>query len=116
MAVRFSGDAEVRITYKHARGVYEGTVRDPFFHWTGIAPPRSRFSRSPKTSEAYDDAAESLLLLADKASGNRLLFQKEGGRVKVRRLFQSPCPIGRLPRLGDYSRSTLHRKRKKRVR
>lgn len=99
MAVRYSGDAEVHIKYRLGR--YEGSVRDPYFHWKGSAAPRLRFRMAPKTPAAYDDAAVSLLLAADAASKNRLLLQKENGAVKIRRLFQAPCPIGPMPRIGQ---------------
>lgn len=97
MAVRYSGDAEVKLQYDASRKAYYGEVRDPYHVWRGRVPPRLSFRRSPESHEAYDDAAASLLLLADKASGNRLLLAKSGRRIKVSRLFQAPCPIGPSP-------------------
>lgn len=98
MAVRYSGDAEVRLRFRG--GVYKATVRDPFFRWEGTCTPRARFRAYPATADAYDDAAVTLLLKADEASGHRLLLQAKGREIIVSRLFQSPCPLGPPPRLG----------------
>lgn len=118
MAVRYSGDAEVRIAYRSATRTYVGMVRDPFFRWSGSAKPRLGFLRRPTSPEAYDDAAVTMLLAADKASGRKLLLQAEGGRVRVRRLFQAPCPIGPPPRIAKKkkTRANVAPRRKKRHR
>jgi len=102
MAVRYSGDAEVRITWNRTMRTYEGTVTSPTFRFKGGFAPewhrRGGPSRSSvmTSSESYDLAAQELLRLAERNArqrGRRLEAQKEGSRFVVRRGFQAPCPI-----------------------
>ena len=110
MSVRYSGDAEITLGLDEARGVYRGRVVDPYLRF----PPRKRprhltpeeyaslgevpvNGRDPTSSDAYDDAARRLCRRAQhwaKGEGQRFMFdQDKKGRVTIRRVFQSPCPL-----------------------
>lgn len=98
MTVRYSGDAEIRIGLeKDERGLfYRGSVIDAerrFHGWVPIAAS----GRDPASSEAYDDAARRLAKVADtwwQRRGKRFALERDGrGRVRIRRGFQSPCPL-----------------------
>lgn len=87
MAVRYSGDTEVRLGYDVKRGVYRGTVRDPYKRWRGEVRVRGR------GSEGYDRAAEEMIQAAERRVG-KLQCDRRRGRPEVRRVFQAPCPKG----------------------
>lgn len=93
MAKRYSGDAEIRVSYDAKKKVYHGAVRDPKHRWEGTmkAPPHQG---GPQCSEAYDKAAKAFLLRAQRWARGRLLVETKDGVVRVRRIFESPCPIG----------------------
>lgn len=98
MAIRYSGDTEVRVFYDPRKHIYVGDVRDPYLHWKGKVG-RSLFISDPKSPEAYDKAALSLLKQAQRWAHHkfkRAQFQAETklGRIRIRRVFQSPCPVG----------------------
>ena len=92
MAIRYSGDAEVRLRWDPRRRGYVGSVRDPDFHWRGRVG-----GREPRGSEDYDRAARELLSSADRACRSEqrrpLLIERTGRDVEVRRVFQAPCPV-----------------------
>lgn len=95
MAIRYSGDAEIRMRWEGGRVL--GSVRDLMhdgFLWRGEETLR----RSP-TSEDYDRTASRMLETADRKArgyGLRLSLERDRrGRVTVRRVFQAPCPVGR---------------------
>lgn len=100
MAIRYSGDTEIRFTWNATKGVFEGSVRDPYMRWTGEARPHAR--NVPKKDETiasalYDHAAYQLFASAEaamkKAYGKRFTADREGSRVRLRRVFQAPCPL-----------------------
>ncbi len=102
MAIRYSGDVEVRISY--ARGVYRGSVRSPGFRGRGTVTEREvlgtrlgglRKKRGPTDPESYDRAALLILRKAEAAgreAGVPLHTTGRGRSIEVRRTFQSPCP------------------------
>jgi hypothetical protein len=89
MAIRYSGDTEVRLGYDRKHRVYRGSVRDPYKKWNGEV---SSFSFDPYTSSNYDHAAIKLIAKAQSQLG-KFEIEKEKGRIKIRRVFQSPCPV-----------------------
>jgi len=93
MALRYSGDVEVRIRY--LRGVYHGSVRSPGFRGRGTVRASEVRGSSPTSPESYDRATLLLLLKAERAArdaGILLHTTGKGHRIEVRRTFQSPCP------------------------
>jgi hypothetical protein len=92
MAIRYSGDAEVRVRWHPVRHAYVGTVRDPDYRWRGVA-----YGDAPKDSRDYDRAARDLLEAADEDSRSErrrpLRLERDGRELRVRRVFQSPCPV-----------------------
>lgn len=94
MAIRYSGDTEIRFGYDKRNRVYRGTVRDPRKRWKGFT---SIFWFSdPYDSRAYDKAAISLLHLAERNKGH-FDVERKNGKIILRRVFQSPCPKGMMP-------------------
>ncbi len=92
MALRYSGDAEVRVGWDPQRRIYRGSIRDPYRRVRcEITAPRTL--RDPTSPRAYDEAAERLLVDADRRSGGKLKIERRRGRIVVRRMFQAPCPI-----------------------
>lgn len=89
MAVRYSGDVEVRMQHDRERGCFRGTVRDPNGRWRGTASA----VRAP-TVETYDELARAMIQRAEKEQGRALPCEREGRRIMVRRVFQAPCPYG----------------------
>jgi len=89
MAIRYSGDVEVRMHWDPARSLYRGTVRDPDGRWRGTANGR----RSP-THETYDRLARDMIVRAEHEQKRRLPAERKGGKLIVRRVFQAPCPYG----------------------
>ena len=98
MTVRYSGDTEVRDLRYEGAGVYTGTVADRAGYWQGPVRVTRRDGR-PRSSEAYDLAAERLLARADRwrRCHGRAPFDAErtAAGYRVRRVFQAPCPSGR---------------------
>jgi hypothetical protein len=99
VAVRYSGDATVRVRYDYRRRLYAGTVSTPFGTWKGEVKPRL-FGILGKSAgpKAYDDAARDMLRAAA-ARAPRLARAYEGTRSAptIRRVFQAPCPCNALP-------------------
>ena len=99
MTIRYSGDTEVRDLRYEGNGVYTGTVADRAGYWHGpVRVPLLRGER-PRSSEAYDHAAEDLLARADRWRLRRGRPRFDAERVKtggyrIRRVFQAPCPSG----------------------
>lgn len=104
MSVRYSGDAEIRIGYDAERRVYRGNVVDPNLRFRGWVPVRrarrdekDQRPSSPRSSAAYDDAARRLATAAQRWARDRgrrfAVEQDEKGRIEIRRVFQSPCPL-----------------------
>ena len=105
MAIRYSGDVEVRI---QRRGdSYEAGVRWPGQRssatisawdlgvgpegWLGAVTPSTQ--RALSQPETYDRAAYLAVRSVEERLGQRLPVEIEEGRMVVRRRFQSPCPI-----------------------
>lgn len=104
MAIRYTGDVEVRIT-RH-QGSYRALVRWPGQRgtatisawelglgpeeWFGSIPSAQRELSSP---EAYDRAAYLAVRSVEARLRRRLPVELEGARMMIRRRFQSPCPI-----------------------
>lgn len=98
MAVRYSGDVEVRIEYLPEYRAYRGHVRAPHYKkWFMIPSREVRPGVSPVASDAYDRAAELLIQMAEVDHGKPLPVETKRGNIHVRRLFQSACP-GKLSR------------------
>lgn len=91
MAVRYSGDVEIRVLYDPRRQIYAGVIRTRHGEHPASVDPR-RF-RDRRSSEAYDDAARRTVLAVEKRLGRRLLVERRYGQVIVRRGFRSPCPL-----------------------
>ena len=116
MAIRYSGDVEVRIQYGGAgylknndvpyfdpsgEGFYYAHIRAPHMRDAAILSTRevgltrkSRFGPKldPRSSEAYDAAALAFLKWAELHVGE-LPVELDKKGIVVRRVFQSPCPI-----------------------
>lgn len=104
MAIRYSGDAEVRLRWDNRRHLYIGNVRDPYIRWRGSAPQPSEIKKnSPTNPYSYDSMAALFLRQAQKWArqkyGRDLQLEEKHGRIQIRRVFQAPCPIGRIPHL-----------------
>lgn len=96
MAIRYSGDTEIRIRYAPAKQTYEGTVTDPYLQWRGSIRLPARHYAYPTDPAAYDVAARALIAAAETwAKGQRRVFslQRKGTRTRIRRVFQAPCPL-----------------------
>lgn len=107
MAIRYSGDVEVRMYYKRGRDTYEWTVRAPRgFRMRGNLPRANlrgimsltRKFDGPDSSASYDEVARSVLNVARRwaavRSGRRLpVAWEDNGQILVRRTFQAPCPV-----------------------
>jgi Arc/MetJ family transcription regulator len=91
MAIRYTGDVEVRIQWDPRRRLYVGSVRDPRARWRTILVPQRRIA-SPASSEAYDYAARVLVERAERELGRRLPADRDGSKIRIRRVFQAPCP------------------------
>jgi hypothetical protein len=117
MAIRYSGDVELRIQYGGAgyrrgnrepyfdpdgEGFYFTTVRAPHvrseailsLREVGLIPPFGGISRNQATtSKSYDTAALALLKWVELNMGKLPVELDWRNRIVVRRVFQSPCPV-----------------------
>ncbi len=98
MAIRYSGDLEIRLTF--VDGKFRAAIRSPGFHAKGTLTPREAGltrKHQPSSSESYDEAALKFLEEAKalaKRQGVRLLVAEDAyGRIELRRTFQAPCPV-----------------------
>lgn len=94
--VRYSGDAEIRLGWDPRRRVYRGRIVDPYLRFRGGVAMNPRFQRDPRSSEAYDDAAQRFATFVQeraRSRGRAFAFDEERGRIQIRRIFQSPCPM-----------------------
>lgn len=111
MAIRYSGDVEVRVRAHLGRdgeAHYVGGVRAPGFkRWYVLEDERRplasvlrRIRGNPSTPEAYDAAARAVLKQALDEHPSLPVELDARGRPIVRRVFESPCPGagGRLER------------------
>jgi hypothetical protein len=90
MAIRYSGDVEIRMQYK-GRDLYIASVRAPGEHILLAIRQRFLFKNAGE-SKAYDAIAEEALQQAMKHTELPAEFDTRGNPV-VRRVFQSPCPV-----------------------
>lgn len=101
MAVRYSGDTEIRFTWDRRQGAYVGSVKDPYMKWVGTwRPPKP----PGKGSDLFDEAAFELFQLASRwaarARGQDFSADTSGNRVNLRRVFQAPCPLAKRTKKG----------------
>lgn len=99
MAIRYSGDVEVRLQYDPRSREYAGSVRDP--QWSGRGSVSLRQvgltrKQDPTSPDSYDRAALVFLnvmrTIAWKKFRVRLQVSTDRGSVVIRRTFQAPCP------------------------
>lgn len=91
MAVRYSGDVEVRVRYDARRRAYVGIVRGARVRFKGLVHVAPR--GEPRASARYDEASEALVRQAEGVLGAGMIgAEHRAGRVVVRRVFRSPCP------------------------
>jgi hypothetical protein len=101
MAIRYSGDIEVRITCKPYVGwngkrrlFYFASIAAPGHRGQGILSPEECGVRGEKrSSEAYDAAARAFILLADKKVGIGRFANWDGPAPEILRVQQAPCPV-----------------------
>jgi hypothetical protein len=114
VAIRYSGDVELRLQYGGA-GYRRGNKEDPFFdpdgegfYFTTVRAPHVRseailslrevgldpsITRNQATaSESYDTAALALLKWVEINLGKLPVELDDHNHIVVRRVFQSPCP------------------------
>lgn len=98
MAIRYSGDLEIRLTF--VDGKFRAAIRSPGFHAKGTLTPREAGltrKHQPSSSESYDEAALAFLreakVLATKRGINLLIAEDAYGGIEIRRTFQAPCPV-----------------------
>ena len=101
MAIRYSGDVEVRMTFLGEARVprYDVTVRTPRGRWTGKGV-RVPSRHAPQSPSAYDLVARSVLVAIEKGMrGGKLPLERgpDGRSAVIRRVFQAPCPIRSFP-------------------
>lgn len=98
MAIRYSGDVEVRLTF--ANGLFRGSVRAPGFRASGtVTPQEAGLTRKHRldSSESYDAAATEFLKQAVTLRRD-LPVSRDGASIVLRRTFQAPCPMRGVPR------------------
>lgn len=93
MAVRYSGDVELRLKW-NGHG-YQVTVRAPYIRGRGVVTLRelrlARKALDASSSGTYDEVARRVIEMLEKKYG-RLPVNRHGGKVTVARVFVSPCP------------------------
>jgi len=94
MAVRYSGDVEVRLRWTGR--AYEVTIRAPGVRGRGIVSHKElglarKGSRDVSSSGTYDEVARRVIEKLEQKHG-RLPVNRANGRVLVSRVFVSPCP------------------------
>jgi hypothetical protein len=90
MAVRYAGDAEIRVVWDERHRLYTGTVRTPTKYYAGSVT-RWFWSGDARSPESYDRAASQLL-------------KNSGIPGKVSREFVAPCPCDAIDERRDRSR------------
>lgn len=99
MAIRYSGDVEIRLNY--VDGKYRATVRAPGFSAKGSLSPREvglTRKLQPSSPDSYDEAAMAFLQAARTLSKHERrkmlpLDVDAYDRIQIRRTFQAPCPV-----------------------
>ena len=90
-AIRYSGDTEIRVMWLPRQRRYKGSVRDPNVSWHGECDKLGY--ADPRSSDAYDDAARKLAEAANSDFKGKLQVEWKHGRIRIRRVFQAPCPV-----------------------
>jgi hypothetical protein len=109
MAVRYSGNIEMRIRLIRMRGwngkmglFYEVHLRAPRYSGEGVLSLREAgVSKDPRSSDSYDAAARAFLDLArerDKSLIEKNAVREKGlrglfGAWEILRVQQAPCPL-----------------------
>jgi len=99
MAIRYSGDCEVRVMFVGDRFV--GRMRAPKLPLFKGALTRRDVDRlvgvksraEPGTPESYDRAAAAFFLVSEQKHGKRLPLDRRRSQILIRRVFVSPCPL-----------------------
>jgi len=94
MAIRYSGDCEIRMLHKGGR-LFHVVVRMPRDRWSEIIDCGKRPHAGVVLPEEYDRIALVILhALETKAPGKHPFERdKSSGSVTFRRVFQAPCPV-----------------------
>lgn len=92
MAIRYSGDVEVRMLHKGGT-LFAVTVRTPRGRWaTDVDIGGSKIRKV--TPEDYDRVALTILRACDQKRPRGFPFERDAkGGVMIRRIFQAPCPV-----------------------
>lgn len=121
MAIRYSGDVEIRIRYGGAgykdqkkrhvyfdpkgKGFYFATIRAPRVRNSAILSEREiglpetltqkprAYGASGPTSEDFDTAAEAFIKWAELHTGELPVELDKHHQIVIHRVFQSPCPV-----------------------
>lgn len=109
MAIRYSGDVELRIQHGGAsqnrtrvtfdprgNGFYYAHIRAPYIRNAAILSAREiglTRKHGATSSEAYDEAALAFLKWAEIHLGPLPVALDRFNRISVRRVFHSPCPV-----------------------
>lgn len=109
MAIRYSGDVELRIEYGGAGYIGRQPVFEPDgqgFYYAHIRAPHVRNAailslrevgltrkQNPRSSESYDTVALAFIKWAELHIGKLPVELDNRNRIVVRRTFQSPCPV-----------------------
>jgi hypothetical protein len=94
VAIRYSGDVELRITYE--AGFYYASIRSPGQRGRAVLSVKEAgltHKRDKKSPESIDEAALSFLEWAEMNVGELPIEVDEEDRMIVRRRFQAPCPV-----------------------
>ena len=86
MAIRYSGDVEVKITHPPGEKLARVTVTWPRGRVSGNADVKR--SAKPEDHDRYALKAIELVMMKHET----LPVEKEGRRIIIRRVFQAPCP------------------------
>lgn len=95
MAVRYSGDIEVRIVWKGR--AYDVRVRGPRIRGGGSMTLAElglarKAQQNPSSSEAYDEAVRRIIEGLEDSHGSLPISRDSQGEILVARVFVSPCP------------------------
>jgi hypothetical protein len=88
MALRYSGDVEVRMSHDARSGTVSAVVRAAQLRYAGTV----LVGRVQPTSKVYDRTAALMLKRAQRWSGGKFPIASRGSRIVIRRVFQAPCP------------------------
>jgi len=90
MAIRYSGDVEVRIHHLRT-GLYCCKVWAPGLRDTGML----KIPGKP-TPATYDALARAAIRAAERAHGrSKVPAERRAGRIMIDRVFKAPCPVQR---------------------